>query len=108
MNAYDLAADEFQRVREVRKQEYKPTYWNNKGKYQKASEALYKLLEIPLMGDAPTADGNKLRRLSNQYYQKFNNGVGRLTAEELDLRMDALVAHLAAKYFVREVKVNEI
>jgi hypothetical protein len=78
--------------------DYQPTYWNNKGRYQKAYELLWKFLQIPSEGDAPTADGNKLRRLSNQYYQKFNNGVGRLSAEQLDQRVDELVKHLAAKY----------
>jgi len=78
--------------------EYQPTYWNNKGRYQKAYELLWKFLQIPSEGDAPTADGNKLRRLSNQYYDKFNNGVGRLSAEELDLRTDGLILHLVSKY----------
>lgn len=84
---------------------YQPKYWNNKGKYQKAYDILYKLLQIPSEGSAPTADGEKLRKLCNQYYDRFNNGVGRLSAEELDHRVDELVKHLAAKYF-REVLTN--
>lgn len=81
--------------------EYKPKYWNNRGKYQKTYNALLLILQIPTMGDPPTADGKKLAKLGNQYYDKFNNGVGRLSAEELDRRVDKLVAHLAAKYFTR-------
>ena len=78
--------------------EYQPKYWNHKGRYQKAHDLLYKFLQIPSEGPAATGDGNKLRLLNNQYYQKFNNGVGRLSAEELDLRVDGLVLHLVAKY----------
>ena len=85
--------------------DYQPKYWNNRGRYQEAHDILYKLLQIPSEGDAPTADGRKLCRLNNQYYQKFNNGVGRLTAEQLDQRVDALVCHLAAKY-LRRIATN--
>ena len=79
---------------------YEPTYWNSRGKYQKAYEVLYKFLQIPNMDKAPTADGEKLRKLCNQYYQKFNNGVGRIEPQELDRRVDELVVKLAIKYFV--------
>lgn len=79
---------------------YPRTYWNNKGQYQKAYELLYKFLQIPFEGNAPTADGNKLRKLSNQYYQFYNNGVGKLGPEELERRCDELIKHLAAKYIV--------
>lgn len=86
--------------------EYQPKYWNKKGRYQEAYEKLYKFLQIPLEGNAPTADGEKLRKLCNQYYDKFNNGVGRLSAEELDLRVDGLVLHLVAKHLNELVKFN--
>lgn len=81
--------------------EYQPKYWSGKGKYQRAYEALNKILQIPDMGNAPTRDGELLRKMSNRYYDRFNNGVGRLSAEEMDRRVDVLVSHLAAKYFTR-------
>lgn len=86
---------------------YQPKYWNGKGRYQQAHDLLYKFLQIPLEGPAPTGDGNKLRLLNNQYYQKFNNGVGRLSAEELDLRVDGLVLHLVAKHMNELIKFKE-
>lgn len=76
--------------------EYQPKYWNNKGRYQEAYELLFKFLQIPSEDNAPTADGNKLRRLCNQYYQKFNNGVGRLSAEELITKREEVKGKIEA------------
>lgn len=83
--------------------EYQPKYWNGKGKYQTAHDILYNEL-VPLEGKASTADGEKLRRLNNQYYDRFNNGVGRLSAQELDRRVDELVEELSAKYLSKLLK----
>jgi len=81
--------------------EYQPTYWNHKGKYQKAYDRLYVEL-VPDNGPAPTSDGERLRVLSHQYYRRFNDGDGRLSAQELDRRMDELVKELAAKRYINE------
>lgn len=81
--------------------EYQPKYWNSKGKYQKAYDRLYAEL-VPEYGPATTRDGERLRKLCNRYYDRFNNGVGRLSAQELDRRIDALVMELSAKRYIYE------
>jgi hypothetical protein len=86
---------------------YQPKYWNGEGKYQKAYERLHEEL-VPPMGKAPTADGERLRKLSNQYYRRFNDGEGRLSAQELDRRIDELVKELAAKRYVIEDNLSLI
>lgn len=53
--------------------EYKPTYWSNKGKYQKQYNIFYKKL-VPQSGKAKTTDGELLRCISRFYYEKYNNG----------------------------------
>lgn len=54
---------------------YEPTYWNNKGKYQKEYDQLIKML-VPMRGDAVTKQGQLLRAITNFYYEKYNNGIG--------------------------------
>lgn len=54
---------------------YEPTYWNNKGKYQKQYEMLADM-HIPIKGDSLTKQGQLLRCVSNLYYQRYNNGWG--------------------------------
>jgi hypothetical protein len=81
--------------------EYQPKYWNHKGKYQKAYDRLYAEL-VPNSGPAPTRDGERLRKLSNWYYRRFNDGEGRLSAQEMDRRTDELVKELATKRYIDE------
>ena len=54
---------------------YQPTYWGDKGKYQKEYEMLHNLL-VPNRGDAISKQGQFLRAVSNLYYQRYNNGWG--------------------------------
>jgi hypothetical protein len=53
--------------------EYKPLYWNNRGKYQKEFNELAKEL-IPKEGKAQTINGELLRSISRIYHDIFNNG----------------------------------
>lgn len=54
-----------------------PTYWDNKGKYQKLSRKLDKL--IPFMGPVDKPYKNKAleryRKASNAYYDFYNNAL---------------------------------
>jgi len=54
---------------------YEPTYWNNKGKYQKESDMLEDM-HIPMKGEALTKQGQLMLCVSNLYYQRYNNGFG--------------------------------
>lgn len=51
------------------------SYWNHKGKYQKAADALNKL--VPEEGEVDSAHPHleKFRKASNCYYDTFNNGL---------------------------------
>lgn len=49
------------------------TYWNEKGKYQKAYDYFYKKL-VPSSGKASNKWGEMLRVLSNVYYRRHNDG----------------------------------
>lgn len=57
------------------KKDYTPKYWNNKGKYQKTYEALYKA-GVPDEGKAKTEWGEIVRVISRLYYDIYNNGAG--------------------------------
>jgi hypothetical protein len=52
-------------------------YWYRSGKYQQLSEALQ--TRIPMQGEIENKDENpkleEYRRVSNQYYDLFNNGL---------------------------------
>lgn len=52
---------------------YDPTYWCEKGKYQKEYELLHKRM-VPAQGKAGTPEGELLRCVVNFYYDRFNNG----------------------------------
>jgi hypothetical protein len=52
---------------------YSPTYWCDKGKFQKEMDELHAKL-IPPMGEASTVEGEVLRQLVNFYYDRYNNG----------------------------------
>lgn len=52
---------------------YEPTYWNNRGKYQREYHELHEKL-TPRKGKAETPHGELLRTFSNLYYDWFNNG----------------------------------
>jgi len=54
-------------------EEYKPTYWSGKGKYQKEHDRLYKKL-VPRSGKSKSTYGELLRCISRFYYEKYNNG----------------------------------
>ena len=54
-------------------QEYKATYWNEKGKYQKLYDKLLDKL-VPYRGMSKTTTGEALRCLSRIYYERHNNG----------------------------------
>ena len=53
--------------------QYEPTYWSEKGKYEKEYNLLHKVL-VPLSGDSPTKQGQLLRAIANFYHEKYNNG----------------------------------
>jgi hypothetical protein len=53
--------------------EYQPTYWNDKGKYQKEYDLLSEIM-IPMRGDSATKQGQLLRAISNFYHERYNNG----------------------------------
>ena len=52
-------------------------YWYQKGKYQQLAEALQS--RIPMQGEIANKDENpcleEYRKVSNQYYDLFNNGL---------------------------------
>lgn len=48
-------------------------YWNEKGRYQKMYNKLYKKL-VPDRGCASTSDGELLRVISKIYYRYYNDG----------------------------------
>ena len=55
------------------------SYWDNKGKFEKESEALWKL--IPASGSVSSPRGvnknlEKYRKACKVYYDLFNNGLG--------------------------------
>jgi hypothetical protein len=52
---------------------YEPTYWNNRGKYQKKYDALYGK-HVPQEGAADTKYGEIIRIVSKLYHDIFNNG----------------------------------
>ncbi len=52
---------------------YQPKYWNNKGKYQKTYEALYKE-GVPPEGKADKEWAEIIRVISRLYYDIYNNG----------------------------------
>ena len=52
------------------------TYWEETGKYQKEYDTLNAMDLVPLMGDAPTYEGQALRYMANMYHDWFNNGLG--------------------------------
>lgn len=56
-----------------REEGYEPLYWSSKGKFQKEYDELYGKL-VPLMGDAPTKDGQLIRFIGSVYYDIYNNG----------------------------------
>jgi hypothetical protein len=53
------------------------SYWYRSGKYQQLAEALQS--RIPMQGEIENKDENpcleEFRRVSNQYYDLFNNGL---------------------------------
>ena len=53
--------------------EYAPTYWNEKGKYEKEYGKFWKKL-VPGQGEAETQHGELLRSISRVYYRFFNDG----------------------------------
>ncbi len=65
------------------------TYWNNKGKYQKESDTLQKL--VPDSGEASDTKIDLFRRASNLYYEIFNNGGDNLQGEDNDFEVIRLV-----------------
>lgn len=54
---------------------YKNTYWNDKGKYQKEMVELRDKL-FPALGENETYHGEVLRCISNIYHDVYNNGGG--------------------------------
>lgn len=50
----------------------KNTYWNNNGKHQKEYNELSE--QLPNSGMAPTMPLEAVRRISNVYYDLYNNG----------------------------------
>lgn len=58
---------------------YKNTYWNDKGKYQKEMVELTNKL-IPALGESETYHGEVLRCLANIYHDVYNNGGGNFSS----------------------------
>jgi len=56
---------------------YAPTYWNHKGKYQKAIEAIQRD-HIPAQGEADNPSAEAIRCAARLYYDAYNNGLGNL------------------------------
>jgi hypothetical protein len=54
---------------------YEPTYWCDKGKYQKEYDILSDIL-VPSKGNANTKQGQLILAISNFYHEKYNNGFG--------------------------------
>ena len=65
------------------------SYSDNKGKYQKAYDFLYKKL-VPSSGKAKNALGEALRLVSRAYYRKNNDGDSELLSELESLSLDEL------------------
>jgi len=90
---------------------YQPTYWNQKGKYQKEYDLLSEVL-IPFQGEACTKQGQFLSCISNIYHERYNNGwgnpIGHYTkfirkyakSKKLDIR---IVKELTRQEFDKEV-----
>ena len=49
------------------------SYWENKGKYQKANDFLFKKL-VPSYGSSGSNLGEALRLVSRVYYRHYNDG----------------------------------
>lgn len=81
----------------------KNTYWNNKGKYQKVYDKLQDKL-VPDRDEADTLCGEVLRRASNLYYDKYNNGGGNFDIMEEDFEFLAERTGLFQKN--RRYKIN--
>ena len=60
------------------------TYWCEKGKYQKESDILQKL--VPSEGEAQDTRIELYRRVSNTYYDIYNNGGWNLDLKEDGIR----------------------
>ena len=74
-DTYQEARDKALAFLQPKPKRYTPTYWNNKGKYQKEYEVLKDYL-VPVSCKANTPQGEILRQASNYYYDCFNNGGG--------------------------------
>ena len=83
---------------------YENTYWNHRGKYPKASDALHKL--IPAAGEVDNPDDNpaleEFRVACNLYYDLYNNG---LCNESREFRE---VFGFSGPYFERDYDSDEI
>jgi hypothetical protein len=54
------------------------TYWNDQGKYQPEYHALQRAGVVPVVGEAPTTYGERLRVAERVYHDLYNNGGGNI------------------------------